>query len=139
MKLPEPGEVLNYSYLREREFRQGRDEGVKDRSVAVVLLTRNVDGFDLVHVVPLSTKPPAPDDDGIEVPEAVRRQLGLSGDRSWIIVSEWNRYTRPGYDTRAIPGREPETSYGFLPASLFRRVREAMVAIGIGRPIDRDA
>ncbi len=139
MKLPEPGEVLNYSYLREREFRQGRDEGVKDCPVAVVLLTRNVDGFDLVHVVPLSTKPPAPDDDGIEVFEAVRRQLGLSGDRSWIIVSEWNRYTWPGCDTRAIPGREPETSYGFLPASLFRRVRDAMVAIGIGRPIDRDA
>ena len=55
-KLPEPGEVLNYSYLREREFRQGRDEGVKDRPVAVVLLTRHVDGFDLVHVVPLSTR-----------------------------------------------------------------------------------
>lgn len=111
---------------------------MKDRPVAVVLLTRNVDGLDLVHVVPLSTKPPVPGDHGIEVPEAVRRQLGLSGDRCWIIVSEWNRYTWPGYDTRPIPGREPETSYGFLPAGLFRRVRDAMVAVGIGRPVDRD-
>ena len=109
-RLPEPGEVLNYSYLWEREFRQGRDEGAKDRPVAVVLLTRNVDGLDLVHVVPLSTKPPAPGDLGVEVPEAVGRQLGLSADRSWIIASEWNRYTWPGYDTRPIPGREPATS-----------------------------
>ena len=111
---------------------------MKDRPVAVVLLTRNVDGLDLVHVVPLSTKPPAPGDHGIEVPDAVRRQLGLSGGRSWIVVSEWNRYTWPGYDTRPIPGREPETSYGFIPSSLLRRVLDAMVAIGIGRPVDRD-
>ena len=137
-KLPEPGEVLNYSYLWEREYRQGRDEAVKDRPVAVVLVTVGRDSLTLVHVVPCTTKPPGPDDIAIEVPEAVRRQLGLSGERSWIVVSEWNRYAWPGYDTRPIPGREPSTSYGFLPSSLLQRVLDAMVAVGIGRPIDRD-
>ena len=80
----------------------------------------------------------AADDVAIEMPQAVRRQLGLSGERSWIVVSEWNRYAWPGYDTRPIPGREPSTSYGFLPSSLLQRVLDTMVAVGIGRPVDRD-
>ncbi len=137
-KLPEPGEVLNYSYLWEYEFRDGRDEGVKDRPVAVVLLTPNSHGLDFVHVVPLTTRPPAPGDTAIEVPDAVRRQLGLSAERSWIVVSEWNRFAWPGYDTRPVPGREPSSSYGFIPTSLLRRVIDAMIAVGVGRPIDRD-
>ncbi len=29
--LPKPGEVINYSYLWEHEYRAGRDEGLKDR------------------------------------------------------------------------------------------------------------
>ncbi|WP_242121966.1 hypothetical protein [Sphingomonas lacusdianchii] len=137
-RLPEPGEVLNYSYLWEREYRDGRDEGIKDRPVAVVLMTVSRDGLSLVHVVPFTTKKPGAGDVAIEVPQAVRRQLRLSGDRSWIVVSEWNRYAWPGYDTRPIPGREPSTSYGFIPSSLLQRVLDAMVAVGIGRPVDRD-
>ena len=63
-KLPEPGEVLNYSYLWEREYREGRDEGIKDRPVAVVLMTVSRDGLPLVHVVPFTTKEPGADDEG---------------------------------------------------------------------------
>ncbi|MFE0757394.1 hypothetical protein ACFW16_25775 [Inquilinus sp. NPDC058860] len=136
--LPKPGEVINYSYLWEREYREGRDEGVKDRPVAVVLVTASVDGLDQVHVVPMTTRPPGRDQQAVEVPEAVRRQLGLSAERSWIIVSEWNRFTWPGYDIRPIRGREPSASFGFLPAGLFRQVRDALVAAAIGRPVDRD-
>jgi hypothetical protein len=124
--------------LWEREYREGHDEGVKDRPVAVVLVTQSVDGLDQVHVVPMSTKPPARDQKTIEVPEAVRRQLGLSAERSWIIVTEWNRFTWPGYDIRPIRGREPSASYGFLPSGLFRQLRDALVAAAIGRPVDRD-
>jgi hypothetical protein len=136
---PQPGEVLNYSYLWEYEFRSGREEGVKDRPVAVVLVTRKRDNLDYVHVVPMTTRAPGPDDAAIEVPTTIRRQLGLSGERSWIVVSEWNRYAWPGYDTRPIPGREPSLSYGFLPSSFLQQVLNSMVAIGIGRPVDRDA
>lgn len=136
--LPEPGEVLNYSYLWEYEYVKGRDEGIKDRPVAVVLVTQTRDGIDQVHVVPMTTKPPARDQLAIEVPDAVRRDLGLSGNRSWIVITEWNRFAWPGYDIRPVPGREPSVSYGYLPASFFRRVRDAVVAAGIGRPINRD-
>jgi len=136
--LPQPGEVLNYSYLWEYEYVKGRDEGIKDRPVAVVLVIRPKDGIDQVHVVPLTTKAPTRDQLAIEVPEAVRRDLGLSGNRSWIIITEWNRFAWPGYDIRPIVGCEPAVSYGYLPASFFRRVRDAIVAAGIGRPVDRD-
>ena len=35
---PFPGLVVRYSYLWEREASQGREEGVKDRPCAVVLV-----------------------------------------------------------------------------------------------------
>ena len=104
----------------------------------MVLLTRTRDGLDLVHVVPMTTQPPDRSEQAIEVPEAARRQLGLPAERSWIVVAEWNRFAWPGYDMRPVPGREPDTSYGFIPSSLLRRVRDAMLAIGVGRPVDRD-
>ncbi len=135
---PKPGQVLNYSYLWETEYREGRDEGVKDRPVAVVLVTQSVDGLDQVHVVPMTTKPPRRGQPAIEVPKIVREQLGLSAERSWIICDEWNRFAWPGYDIRPIRGREPEVSYGFIPSGLFRQVRDTMLAAAIGRPVDRD-
>jgi hypothetical protein len=86
----------------------------------------------------MTTRPPGRGQQAVEVPEAVRRQLGLTAERSWIIVTEWNRFAWPGYDTRPIRGREPSVSFGFLPARLFRQVRDAIVAAAIGRPVDRD-
>lgn len=86
----------------------------------------------------MTTRPPGRGKQAVEVPEAVRRQLGLSAERSWIIVAEWNRFAWPGYDIRPISGREPSVSFGFLPAGLFRQVRDALVAAAIGRPVDRD-
>ena len=138
MAPPKPGEVINYSYLWEREYREGRDEGIKDRPVAVILVTQSADGLDQIHVVPMTTTPPTGDQKAIEVPEAVRWQLGLSAERSWIIVTEWNRFSWPGYDIRPVRGREPSVSYGFIPSGLFRQVRDALVAAAIGRPVSRD-
>jgi hypothetical protein len=138
LTLPKPGEVIHYSYLWEYEYREGRDEGVKDRPVAVVIVTKTADGFDDVFVVPLSTRPPRKGQTAIEVPPAVRTQLGLSAERSWIVVSEWNRFTWPGYDIRPIRKGDPAVSFGFLPSGLFRQVRDAIVAGAIGRPIARD-
>lgn len=138
MTVPKPGEVINYSYLWEREYREGRDEGIKDRPVAVLLRAESVDGFEQLLVVPMTTKPPRRGQVAVEVPGAVRRQLGLSAERSWIVVDEYNRFTWPGYDIRPVRGREPLISYGFLPAGLFRRIRDAAFAAAIGRPVDRD-
>jgi len=138
LALPKPGEVINYSYLWKQEYREGRDEGLKHRPVAVVLVTQSAEGIDQVHVVPMTTKPPTGNQKAIEVSEAVRRQLGLSNERSWIIVTEWNRFSWPGYDIRPVRGREPSVSYGFIPSGLFRQIRDAIVAAAIGRPVSRD-
>lgn len=137
MVLPKPGEVINYSYLWKHEFQAGRDEGVKDRPVAVVIVTRSAEGFDQLLVVPMTTTAPRRNQDAIEVPPAVRRQLGLKAERSWIIVSEWNLFTWPGYDIRPVRKGRPGVSFGFLPSGLFRQVRDAIVAGAIGRPIHR--
>jgi len=135
---PEPGDVLNYSYLWEHEYQHGRDEGVKDRPVAVVVVVKSADGLNQVLVVPLTTREPVSPADAIEVPASVRRHLGLSAERSWIIVSEWNRFTWPGYDIRPIRGREPDVKYGGLPTKLFEQIKRTMIARGIGRPVNRD-
>jgi hypothetical protein len=68
----------------------------------------------------------------------VRQQLGLEAERSWIIVSEWNLFTWPGYDIGPVRKGDPDISFGFLPARLFRQVRDAIVAGATGRPISRD-
>ncbi len=139
MPLPKPGEVINFSYLWEREYREGRDEGIKDRPVAVVLVRQMVDETTQLIVVPMTTKPPRKDQVAIEVPQAVRAQLGLSAERSWVIVDEENRFAWPGYDIRPIKGKEPSISYGFVPSGLFRQIRDHVFAIGTGRAmIDRD-
>lgn len=138
LALPKPGEVINYSYLWEREYREGHDEGVKDRPVAVVLSVETADGLSQLFVVPLTTSPPRPGEPAIEVPEAVRRQLGLAAMRSWIVLSEWNRFTWPGFDIRPVKKGAPGVSFGFLPSGLFRRVRDGLIAAAVGRPVVRD-
>lgn len=139
LELPEPGEVINYSYLWRYEYEQGRDEGVKDRPVAVVVVVQAADGIDKVLVVPMTTTQPGKGQTAIEVPDAVRRQLGLKASRSWIVVNEWNEFSWPGFDIRSIDRKPDQISYGALPAGLFRRVRDAIVAGAAGRPINRDA
>lgn len=138
LQLPEPGDVINYSYLWRHEYEQGRDEGIKDRPVAVVVVVQTVDGIDKVLVVPLTTTLPRKDAAAIELPEAVRKHLGLKAERSWIIVDEWNEFSWPGFDIRPIDAGSGNISYGALPASLFRRVRDAIIAGAAGRPINRD-
>ena len=106
--------------------------------MAVVIVTQSADGLEQVIVAPLTSQAPRRDQRAIEVPEVVRRQLGLSAERSWIVVSEVNRFAWPGYDIRPIRGREPEMLFGALPSGLFRQVRDAIVAGAIGRVVDRD-
>ena len=139
MQLPEPGEVINYGYLWRYEYEQGRDEGVKERPVAVVVVVQATDGIDKVLVVPMTTTQPGKDQAAIEVPDAVCRRLGLKGSRSWIVVSEWNEFSWPGFDIRPIRRKSGGISYGALPASLFRRVRDAILSGAAGRPVNRDA
>jgi hypothetical protein len=138
---PEPGLVINYAYLWHHEHRAGREEGRKDRpSVVVLCATEPETGTTVVTVLPITHLAPKVNGEGVEIPPAVKRHLGLDDEPSWILVSEGNEFVWPGYDLRRRR-KDGSYTYGFLPPRLFQRVLKAFVdwhnAHG-GRRVPRD-
>lgn len=126
---PQPGLVVRYSYLWEREARAGREEGVKDRPCAVVVAVRDEAGLLRAYVLPITHSAPEAGEDAVEIPAAVKARLGLDGARSWVCVTEANVFAWPGPDLRLLPGGGPESAaYGFLPPGFFRVVRDRFLA-----------
>ncbi len=126
---PVPGLVLRYSYLWMEQHRRGQEEGVKDRPRAVLLVTANLDGERVVTVLPISHAPPADPRLAVEVPPAVKRRLRLDEDRSWVVLSEANRFIWPGPDLRPMTrGNLASVVYGPLPFVLFEDIRTKFIA-----------
>ena len=122
--------VIRYAYLWLDEYKAGREEGLKDRPCAIVAAVRNDDGMQRVLCLPVTHAPPQNPDDAIEIPPAVKRHLGLDDERSWIVVTEANEFVWPGPDLRPIESPENNTfSYGFLPRSVFSRVRSQFLLL----------
>lgn len=127
---PAPGLVIRYAYLWEREARTGQEEGIKDRPCAIVLTRYDDNGRTRVYVLPVTHTPPAAAGEAIEIPHGTKRRLGLDDARSWIALTEANTFVWPGPDLRPMQGRGPESvAYGFLPPSVFRRVRDGFLAL----------
>ena len=77
----------------------------------------------------LPTPEPGHPDDAVELPAATKRRLGLDSARSWIVLTEINRFVRPGPDLRPVSRSEPDHfAYGVLPPGLFRQVTTKLVA-----------
>jgi hypothetical protein len=126
---PELGLVISYAYLWSSEADEGQEEGLKDRPCAVVLSVQDDGGDRVVAAVPVTHSPPQRSEEAIELPPAVKRRLGLDEARSWIVVSEINRFVWPGPDLRPVSSAEPgRFEYGFLPPGLFRQVLERFTA-----------
>ena len=124
---PAPGLIVSYAYLWHLQREEGLTEGTKDRPCAIVVATEDEDGDTLVYVAPLTHTHPA--GAAIEIPQSVKRRLGLDSDRSWIITSELNRFIWPGYDLRPISRERPDRfDYGFLPVELFAALKRAILA-----------
>jgi PemK-like, MazF-like toxin of type II toxin-antitoxin system len=124
---PKPGLVIRYAYLWRDEADDGREEGAKDRPCVVVLAVQTgEDGRHVVTVAPITHSAPRAAGEAVEVPRATKARLGLDGERSWIVVSEVNRFVWPGPDLR--PAGPGVWDYGFIPGALLRMVRERMVA-----------
>lgn len=80
----------------------------------------------LILVAPVAHTAPEKANDAVEIPANVKKQLGLDEDRSWIVVTELNRFIWPGPDVRPAP----ETGapfYDALPDWLFERVRSGIL------------
>ena len=125
---PIPGLVIRYSYLWHSEYLAGREEGQKDRPRAIVAAVRRTPQGTTVLVLPITHSPPGPGVLAMEITPGTKLRLGLDEDRSWIVLSEANRFRWPGPDLR--PSRNGEMStlaYGELPATFFWRLRSAFL------------
>jgi hypothetical protein len=111
------------------EAARGQEEGTKDRPCAVILTTENDAGDLIVTVLPITHSPPANPALSVELPLTTKRRLGLDDERSWIVITDANRFTWPGPDLRPTqPGKSASVAYGLLPAHLYREVRDKFIA-----------
>jgi hypothetical protein len=122
LPLPQVGQVIRYAYLWWNEARVGREHGAKDRPCGIVLIRVTKAGHTVAFVLPITHTAPLKDEDGIEIPQATKRRLGLDTERSWVITTELNQFTWPGPDIR--PTASGEYIYGYLPEKLMRLVLE---------------
>jgi hypothetical protein len=128
--VPVPGLVIRCSYLWAREHAHGQEEGIKDRPCAVVLVTENNAGERVVTVLPISHTPPVEPGLAVEIPPAVKTRLRLDDDRSWVVLTEANRFIWPGPDLRPLtPGDPASVAYGALPYALFEQIRLKFIAV----------
>jgi uncharacterized protein YifN (PemK superfamily) len=122
---PQPGLVIGYAYLWQAEQREGRFEGVKNRPCVIVLAAKHEGDEVVVTVAPITHTPAQDAKAAVEIPAATKRRLGLDDQRSWVIVSEVNRFVWAGPDLRPVsPGRY---DYGMLPPVLFVQVKKQLV------------
>ena len=126
---PVPGLVIRYSYLWAEEYGSGREEGVKDRPCAIILVGTEDSGERMVTVLPVTHAPPSDPGLSVEIPQNTKRRLGLDDERSWVVLSEANRFVWPGPDLRpARPGDAASVAYGQLPYALFETIRKKFIA-----------
>lgn len=131
MALPKPvsGLVIRYSYLWQSEHARGREEGVKDRPCAVILVAQSEAGDDVVTVLPIIHTPPNNPALALEIPQLTKKRLGLDSERSWVVLTEANRFIWPGPDLRPVGADLDTVAYGHLPEAFFNHVRDRFVAI----------
>ena len=139
MSAPSLGRVVHYGYLWARQRDAGAIEARKDRPALIVAVRPRPGDLVLVDVAPITHSSPDSPVQGVELPPAVKRHLGLDEARSWIVGTEYNRFVWPGYDLRRTPdGRE---DYGRLSGVLVRAVIERLATHGRGgqlRRVERD-
>lgn len=120
------GHVFRYAYLWHRQHMIGQEEGEKDRPCLVLaLVMTSEDGTAVVRVLPITHSPPGGPNDAIEIPFAAKRRLGLDEERSWVILTESNRFVWPGPDIRPLD--TPDGYYGPIPPALFAEIKKRFV------------
>ena len=125
---PKVGWVFRYSYLWHWQHLDGREEGDKDRPALVLAIVATLqDGTPAVRVLPITHSPPSDPSEAIEIPPVTKRRLGLDDERSWIVLTESNRFVWPGPDIRPV---DSESGYhGPLPPALFEEVKRRFVEL----------
>lgn len=131
MPLPTPvvGLVIRYSFLWRDEAAKGQEEGRKDRPCAVLLAVVSEDGETIVTVLPITHAPPRDPDLAVELPPATKQRLGLDDQRSWVVLTDANRFAWSWPDLRPLPGEDiSSVRIGLLPRSLYNEVRDKFIS-----------
>jgi hypothetical protein len=76
-------------------------------------------------VAPVTHSAPENAAHAVEIPSSVKAHLGLDRQRSWIVLTELNRFLWPGPDIRLVSGTGTPL-YDALPEWLFRRVQAGL-------------
>ena len=88
------GSVINYPYLWFREADRGETDGRKLRPSAVALRLKRDGGADLIVLLAITSKQPAPSQTAMEIPDSEKRRAGLEPDkRLWVVLDEYNTDT----------------------------------------------
>jgi hypothetical protein len=126
---PRAGHVIRYAYLWRSEYRRGQEEGVKERPCVVLMMLTNEEGDEVVTVLPVTHTPPSDQALAVEIPHATKQRLGLDDERSWVVLTEANRFVWPGPDLcMAHRGDPASVIYGELPGKLLLQIRDRFVA-----------
>ena len=127
---PVAGQVISYAYLWQSEHLRGQEEGLKDRPCAVILVITTDDEDERVTVLPITHTPPAKREFAIEIPATTKHRLGLDDQRSWVMLTEANRFTWPGPDLRPTRrGDAASVLHGELPGNLLLKIRDGFVSL----------
>ena len=103
---------------------------MKDRPCAVILTTTLEDGQEVVSVLPITHTPPAEKAWAVEIPAATKARLGLDGERSWVVLTEVNRFVWPGPDLRPVHSDDSAgVAYGLLPYRFAEEIRMRFLAL----------
>jgi PemK-like, MazF-like toxin of type II toxin-antitoxin system len=126
---PVPAQVIRYCYLWKSEQERGQEEGNKDRPCAVVLTAEAEEGGSVVTVLPITHTLPYDPAEAVEIPAGTKARLGLDGARSWVVLTEANRFTWPGPDLRMAKRDDPSSIvYGLLPEHVCETIRKRFIA-----------
>jgi hypothetical protein len=114
--------VIRYDYLWTAEASAGHAQG-KDRPACLVAASDSGRNPRFVVLLPITHTAPSGKTVGIEIPEAVRRALGLDDARSWVIVSEHNVDEWPNAGISPILGKRGVFAYGYVTPGLFAQIK----------------
>lgn len=88
---PAAGDVFRYPFLWKRQQAAGETEGRKLRPVCIAVTVANRDGETLVFILPITTQPPVPTRQALEIPQIESQRVGLETHvRKWIMLDEIN-------------------------------------------------
>ena len=99
------------------------------RPCLVVHVAADEVGEQIVTVLPITHTPPSNSGVAVEIPHATKQRLRLDDERSWVGLTEANRFTWPGPDLHMAHRDNPASVVcGELPAKLFIQIRDRFIA-----------